>query len=120
MTKPMDTYFHGLESFSRDGLDSPLSPSEDGIASKRATALSTKLASVLSTPYADSEIREALRLFDLRDVASDDWSRQNLKALAEKEVIDCDARIVDDFGHVAEVSAGLDAQSQLLTSDDSN
>lgn len=101
----MDAYFSGLDGLSRDSLDGPISPSDESVASKRSTALSTKLAAVLSTPYADSEIREALRLFDIRDVTSDSWSRQNLKALAEREVIDSNARIVDDFGHVAEVSA---------------
>jgi hypothetical protein len=111
----MDSYFSGLENLSRDGLNGPLSPGDDSAASKRATALSTKLASVLSTPYADSEIREALRLFDLRQVPSDDWSRQNLKGLAEKEVIECDARIVDDFGHVAEVSTTSTIRVRLLT-----
>lgn len=102
----MDNYFAGLDGLSRDTLDSPLSPGEEGLASKRATALSTKLATVLSASYADSEIREALRLFDLRDVALGEDSTHNLKALAEKEVIDANARVVDDFGHVAEVGAG--------------
>lgn len=102
----MDNYFAGLDNLSGDTLDSPFSPGEEGQASKRATALSTKLATVLSASYADSEIREALRLFDLRDVASHEGGTHNLKALAEKEVIDANARVVDDFGHVAEVGAG--------------
>lgn len=103
----MDNYFSSLDSLSRDTIDGPFSPSEEGVASKRATALSTKLATVLSASYADSEIREALRLFDLRDVASGEGSTYNLKALAEKEVIDANARVVDDFGHVAEVSSWI-------------
>lgn len=111
----MDAYFSGLDGLSRDSLDSPISPGEDGITSKRATALSMKLATVLSASYADSEIREALRLFDIRDVESGDGFRQSLKTLAEKEVIDSNARIVDDFGRVAEVRTWLHALLQELT-----
>lgn len=85
----------------RDDLDNPLSP--DGDTSKRANALSTKLATVLSVSYADTEIREALRLYDVRKSQIENEEQQNLKALAEKEVIDANARIVDDFGHVAAV-----------------
>lgn len=116
----MDTYISGLDSLSRDTLDSPLSPGEEGFATKRATALSTKLATVLSASYADSEIREALRLFDIRDVQPGEWSSHNLKALAEREVIDANARIVDDFGHVAEVGAKSTISSLSLTGWNSN
>jgi conserved oligomeric Golgi complex subunit 6 len=101
----MIAYSAGADSLTRGSLDVSVSPGDIGSGSGRGTALSTKLATVLSTPYADSELREALRLFELRDVASDDWSRQNLKALADKEVIDSNARVVDDFGQVAEVRA---------------
>jgi conserved oligomeric Golgi complex subunit 6 len=99
-----DTYLKGIRDPLRVANDDPLSPLDDGSSSKRANALSTKLTTVLSTPYADSEIREALRLFDLQDLGADEQNGRNLKALAEKEVIDANARIVEDFGSVAEVS----------------
>jgi conserved oligomeric Golgi complex subunit 6 len=88
-------------------LDSPLESPSDGLpASKRTnTALTTKLTAVLSTSYADHEIRDTLRLLDARtsDGApqNGDSLRRNLKANAEREVIDINARIVDDFGAVA-------------------
>ncbi|ETN46641.1 uncharacterized protein HMPREF1541_00827 [Cyphellophora europaea CBS 101466] len=98
----MDAYLSGIDGPDGDGLGSPLSPGEDGITSRSANALSTKLATVLSASYADSEIREALRLFDIRDVQSEYQKSQTLKSIAEKEIIDANARIVGDFGHVAE------------------
>jgi conserved oligomeric Golgi complex subunit 6 len=98
-----ETYLQGINDPLRAANDGLLSPADDGSSSKRANALSTKLTTVLSTPYADSEIREALRLFDLQNLGADEQNGRNLKALAEKEVIDANARIVDDFGSVAEV-----------------
>ncbi|KIX00763.1 uncharacterized protein Z518_09828 [Rhinocladiella mackenziei CBS 650.93] len=95
-------YFNNLDGLTTPGLDSPISPSGDGLPSKRTNALSTKLTSVLSSSYADYEIRDALRLLDERGVQNDEETRRNLKANAQKEVMDCNAKIVDDFGQVAE------------------
>ncbi|KAJ9603616.1 Golgi transport complex subunit 6 [Cladophialophora chaetospira] len=89
---------------SASGLDSPLTPGVDSDilpSSKRSTALTQKLTSVLSTSYADHEIRDTLRLLDARAIHNDENTRRNLKANAQREVIDCNARIVDDFGAVA-------------------
>ena len=83
-----------------DDFESPLSPDGASSSSRRANALSMRISTVLSSSYADSELREALRLFDQRRAQPGN----NLKALAEKEVIDSNAQIVDDFGHVAAVS----------------
>ncbi|EXJ73689.1 uncharacterized protein A1O5_03451 [Cladophialophora psammophila CBS 110553] len=88
------------------GLDSPITPvsvGADGLpSSKRSTALTAKLTSVLSVSYADYETRDALRLLDERGVQNNEETRRNLKANAQKEVIDCNAKIVDDFGVVAQ------------------
>lgn len=75
----------------------------DGILSKRGTALSNKLTSVLSSTYADSETRDALRLFDAR--YGDKWTRDDfdVRYEAQKEAIEANARIVDDFSKVAKV-----------------
>lgn len=97
------TYFSSLDGSGSHNADGTLSPGVDVSTSRKVNALSTKLASVLSSSYADSEIREALRLIDLRDVHNDEDLRRNLKFDAQKEVIDVNARIVDDFGQVAEV-----------------
>ena len=93
------TYFSGLDGLASQGVDTEV----DGSWSRKANALSTKLATVLSSSYADSEIREALRLLDLRDTRNDEDLRRSLRFIAQKEVIDANARIVDDFGQVAEV-----------------
>ncbi|KAK5049577.1 hypothetical protein LTR84_004506 [Exophiala bonariae] len=89
-----------------NGIDSPLSPdgASDGLSSgKRTTnALNNKLSSVLSSSYADPEIRHALRLLDERQIQNDEDTRRDLKANAQMEVIKCNAMIVDDFGRVAE------------------
>ena len=97
------TYFSGLDVPGHHNLDSPLSPTGDPLSSRKANALSTKLATVLSSSYADSEIREALRLLDVRDVQNEEELRRDLKADAQKAVIDVNARIVDDFSQVADV-----------------
>lgn len=90
-----------------NGIDSPITPggAADGLSSTKRTtnALSTKLTSVLSSSYADYEIRDALRLLDARGVQNDEDTRRDLKANAQREVIECNAMVVDDFGQVAEV-----------------
>lgn len=96
-----------MERAIQDDYDGFLSPEIDGSSGKRATALSAKISSALSTSYADSEIREALRLFDLRRAQTNNNDSYGLKALAEKEVIDSNAQVIDDFGHVAAVRHSL-------------
>merc|ERR1712000_223322 len=95
-------YLSGLDGFTSGTLDSPVTPGGDGVSARRTNALSTKLTSVLSSSYADYEIRDALRLLDARGVHNDEETRRNLKLNAQKEVIDRNAKIVDDFGQVAE------------------
>ena len=75
-------------------------------ASRRGNALANKVTSVLSSSYADSEIREALRLFDIRHTSNDEYAI-DLRYEAQKEVIDANARIVDDFAKVAKVRQSL-------------
>ena len=97
------TYSSGLNGSSHESID-VLSPivGNSG-SSKGANALSTKLASVLSSSYADSELREALRLLDIRKAQDNSAPQTDLKASVQKEVIDANGRIVNDFGDVAEV-----------------
>ena len=109
-------YISSLDGLSHDGVGIPLSTNGDSLASRKANALSTKLATVLSSSYADSEIREALRLLDLRSSDNVEGTRHNLKANVQKEVIDANGRIIDDFGQVAEVSLQT---SNLIKSSDS-
>ena len=83
-------------------LDGTLSPSTAAPAS-RSTALSNKLNSVLSSSYADPEIRTTFTLLDERGLKNDSENRRNLKFEAQKHVLDCNVQIVQDFGKVAEV-----------------
>jgi len=86
-------------SFDTDG------PGSDGNSTRRGNALSNKLTRVLSSSYADVEVRDALRLYDGRYAhGQDEVDRDlDLKYEAQKEVIDANARIVDDFAKVAKV-----------------
>ena len=100
-------YISSLDGLGNDAIDSPLSASGESFASRKANALSTKLATVLSSSYADSEIREALRLLDLRHTNNAEDTKYNLKQNVQREVIDANGLIVEDFGQVAEVSAQM-------------
>ncbi|KAF7585321.1 Golgi transport complex subunit 6 [Aspergillus hancockii] len=77
---------------------SPLSPP----ASQRSNALTNRLTSVLSASYADSDIRDALETLSLRGLHNTPEVRRQLRLDVQKEVVDCNAEIVRDFGKVAE------------------
>lgn len=81
-------------------VSSPLSPPPQ----QRSNALSNRLTSVLSVSYADSDIRDALETLSLRGVHNTAEVRRQLRLDVQKEVVDCNAEIVRDFGNVAEVS----------------
>ncbi|KAI9932758.1 hypothetical protein ASPWEDRAFT_101863 [Aspergillus wentii DTO 134E9] len=76
---------------------SPLSP-----PIQRSNALSNRLTSVLSASYADSDIRDALETLSLRGIQNTAETRRQLRLDVQKEVVDCNAEIVRDFGKVAE------------------
>lgn len=83
-----------------DGLDSPTSPAS---TQPRNNPLATKVTSVLSASYADSDIRDALNLLDKRGVENNPETRRQLRLDAQKEVIESNGDIIREFGHVAEV-----------------
>ena len=70
---------------------------------QRNNTLTTKISKVLSASYADSEMRDALRELDGRHVYNTPDFRRTIHLDAQKEVIDCNAEIVDQFGALAEV-----------------
>lgn len=70
---------------------------------QRSNALSNKLSGVLSASYADSEIRDALRSLDEKKIRNTVETRRKLRLDVQKEVIQKNGAIVQDFGHVAEV-----------------
>jgi hypothetical protein len=77
---------------------SPLSP-----PTQRPTALTNRLTTVLSASYADSDIRDSLETLSLRGIHNTEETRRQLRLDVQKEVVDCNAEIVKDFGKVAEV-----------------
>ncbi|KAL4791244.1 oligomeric Golgi complex subunit 6 [Aspergillus venezuelensis] len=79
-------------------VSSPLSPP----LQQRSNALSNRLTSVLSVSYADSDIRDALETLSLRGIHNTAEVRRQLRLDVQKEVVDCNAEIVRDFGNVAE------------------
>ena len=72
-------------------------------APQRSTALASKLTSVLSASYADSDIRDALRTLDERNIKNTGQTRRRLRLDAQKEVIELNNEVIQDFGQVAEV-----------------
>lgn len=107
---PPNVYHHNLRSFlimTTNGFCvasvSPDADLTDTASVRRGQALSNKLNSVLSSSYADSEIREALRLYDLRYAANKDIEL-DLRYESQREVIEANARIVNDFSKVVKVS----------------
>ncbi|KAL8930326.1 MAG: hypothetical protein Q9172_000034 [Xanthocarpia lactea] len=72
------------------------------IAGQRSLALNQKLTGVLSVSYADSEIRDALRLLDLKNVQNTPDLRRSIRSDLQKDVIECNTSVVQDFGQVAE------------------
>ena len=91
-------------------MSQDLSPGYDDdktgdLSTSRSSALANKLTGVLSVSYADSEIRDSLRLLDLKDVQNTPDLRRKLRQDLQKDVIDCNSSIVQEFGHVAEVGS---------------
>ncbi|KAL8378316.1 hypothetical protein RB599_008222 [Gaeumannomyces hyphopodioides] len=64
--------------------------------------LSSKVTSVLSTSYADSEFRDALALLDSRGLQNSAETRRRLRLDLQKEVIDSNGQIINEFGRVAD------------------
>lgn len=75
----------------------------DGSSVKRSNALSSRLTNVLSSSYADSEIRDALRLLDSQYDDADLEREIDVKYDTQKKVIQANAGIIDDFSKVAQV-----------------
>jgi len=79
----------------------------------RASALSNKLTSVLSTSYTDPEIRDALQTLDKRGLKNSAETRRRLRLNLQKEVIECNGDIIEDFGAVAEVGLSVVRSSSV-------
>ena len=90
------TYFNDLS----ESLDDRLTVSS---TPQKSNAISNKLSSILSVSYADSEIRDALHTLDEKGIRNTAETRRKLRLDAQKEVIQRNGAVVQEFGHVAEV-----------------
>ena len=70
---------------------------------QRSKVLSGKITNVLSVSYADTEIGDALRALESTNVSNTPNFRRRLHLEVQKEVIDCNGEIIEQFGTVAEV-----------------
>ena len=71
----------------------------------KTSAPSARITSVLSASYADSDVREALRTLDRQNLQNTPETRRRFRLDVQKEVIQRNGMIIQDFGHVAEVRA---------------
>ncbi|KAG5976196.1 hypothetical protein E4U55_007463 [Claviceps digitariae] len=84
-----------------------IGPSADGnlnssVSYKNLNSLPSKVVSVLSMSFSDTEFRETLSLFDQRNLLNDAKNRRQIRLDLQKDVIKCNGLIIDQFGLVAE------------------
>ena len=84
------------------GVASPLSATSPSQA-QRSNPLSSKITSILSTNYTDSDIRDALALLDRQQLENSPETRRLLRLNVQRDVIQSNAEIIREFAHVAEV-----------------
>lgn len=73
-----------------------------------------RLSSILSASYSDSEIRNALQVLDSRFTANSPDSRRQLRVDVQAEVIQSNARIVQEFAKIAEVASHIFKHTYIL------
>ncbi|GAB1735249.1 hypothetical protein NU219Hw_g2893t1 [Hortaea werneckii] len=113
------SYFQqGLTSSNGDGLGTLLSPPAPNAASTapRSNALQNRITSVLSSSYADLDIRDTLSILDERQLKNTAEARRNLRLDVQQELIECNGEIVQDFGKVAEQLKRVGTAIQNLNS----
>lgn len=72
-------------------------------SSQRPNALLNKVANVLAASYADSDIRDALRILDSKQVQNTPQIRRSLRLDIQNEVLQCNSGIITEFGLLAQV-----------------
>ena len=94
-----------LPSF-QDAPHSPQTPATPGTPGTLRTLnpFSSKVTAVLSTSFADSDFRDALSLLDDRGLVNAPDTRRQLRLDLQKELIDSNGDIINQFGKVADVS----------------
>ncbi|TDZ19746.1 Conserved oligomeric Golgi complex subunit 6 [Colletotrichum orbiculare MAFF 240422] len=71
-------------------------------SSKTLNPLSSKVTTILSTSYADSDFRDALQLLDGRGLLNTPETRRQLRLDLQREVIESNGHVVSHFGRVAD------------------
>lgn len=96
------------------GLLSPTSPQSPSFT-KGTNPLSSKVTTVLSSSYADAEFRESLALLDVRRVHSTPETRRQLRLDLQKEVIESNGEIINEFAKVAQVRSSASNSQSFMT-----
>lgn len=84
----------------------PATPGTPGTP-RTLNPFSTKVTAVLSTSFADTDFRDALSLLDDRGLVNTPDTRRQLRLDLQKELIDSNGDIINQFGKVAEVSRNV-------------
>ena len=66
-------------------------------------ALSAKLSHVLSSSYADSDVRDSLQLIDAHLINNTMEARRRVRADVQHSLLEADAHIMQRFGNIAHV-----------------
>ena len=94
---------NSLQADRTDALAVSSSLNLSGGALPRSAALSNKLSTVLSSSYADLDIRDALGILDDRKIKNSAETRRQLRLDVQREIIECNGEIIREFGEVANV-----------------
>ncbi|KAJ9134800.1 Oligomeric Golgi complex subunit 6 [Pleurostoma richardsiae] len=84
--------------------------------SRTLNPLLAKVSTVLSTSYADGEFRSALSLVDDRGIGTKVGTRRRLRLGLQKEVIETNRLVIDEFGRVAEQLLRIGATLERINS----
>ncbi|KAF2230396.1 oligomeric complex COG6 [Viridothelium virens] len=91
-----------MESPDFSGLASTQGSQANRQQGKSGAALSNRITSVLAGSYADLEIRDALETLDQRGLINNAETRRQLRLDVQRELIQCNGEVVQDFGKVAD------------------
>lgn len=95
-------------------------PGSSASGPKGPAPLASKVTTVLSTSYSDTEFRDALALLDERAIRNDAETRRQIRMDLQKEVIDSNGEIISEFGRVAEVGSSYRSKKPFNNSACSN
>lgn len=101
VSPPLSSFKDASQSF-----QAPATPGTSGTL-RTLNPFSSKVSAVLSTSFADSDFRDALSLLDERELVNTPDTRRQLRLDLQKELIDSNGDIINQFGKVAEVSCDV-------------